>query len=527
MAHLYLRRLQASDATECGLDFGTAELNATCCDGLLDVPAPPISATFIIIAVVLVILSGLFSGLNLGLMSFTDDDLGIIIDGSSDEREKRYARRIRPLRKRGNLLLCTLLLGNTLVNALIAILLADVASGTLGAIVTTGLIVIFGEITPQSVCSRHALVVGYYSLPLVFLFVIVCFPVAFPISIVLDKLLGREISGVFSRQMLVSLINLNVNDPEHAKETDLTANDARLLRGALTYKDRKVGDVMTPLANVFSVSEDASLDRAAFLAILRHGHTRIPVHRVGAKSEITALLFAKDLLGIGFERKIPLRDVLASFDAERRVQAVPSSMALNEALELVKRSRVHMVLVHDMEGKTVGIATLEDFIEEILGEEIVDETDVYVNVAEASSNSVESTPGTTPDGRAHGRTLSGDGSGPRAAKTGSGGIPHHPTPSPHSGRPGSRPGSRSGPHSGRPGLANQNSRRYDTTELLRSLGSIDYDTARRSMADDVADGTVVPPEAARERAGSGTSSAGASALPSVREVSATRTSSDG
>ena len=115
---------------------------------------------------------------------------------------------------------------------------------------------------------------------------------------------------------------------------------------------------------------------------------------------------------------------------------------------------------------------------------------MYVNVAEASSNSVESTPGTTPDGRAHGRTLSGDGSGPRAAKTGAGGIPHHPTPRPHSGRPGSRPGSRSGPHSGRPGLANQNSRRYDTTELLRSLGSIDYDTARRSMADDVADGTV-------------------------------------
>ena len=130
-------------------------------------------------------------------------------------------------------------------------------------VVSTVLIVIFGEITPQSVCSRHALVVGYYSLPLVFLFVIVCFPVAFPISIVLDKLLGREISGVFSRQMLVSLINLNVNDPEHAKETDLTANDARLLRGALTYKDRNVGDVMTPLANVFSVSEDASLDRAA------------------------------------------------------------------------------------------------------------------------------------------------------------------------------------------------------------------------------------------------------------------------
>ena len=228
-------------------------------------------------------------------------------------------------------------------------------------------------------CSRDALVVGYYSLPLVFLFVIVCFPVAFPISIVLDKLLGREISGVFSRQMLVSLINLNVNDPEHAKETDLTANDARLLRGALVQRPQGGRRDDAARQRLLRLRGRAA-DRAAFLAIPPRPHTD-PRPSRRSKSEVTALLFAKDLLGIGFERKIPLRDVLASFDAERRVQAVPSSMALNEALELVKRSRVHMVLVHDMEGKTVGIATLEDFIEEILGEEIVDETDVYVNVA--------------------------------------------------------------------------------------------------------------------------------------------------
>merc|ERR1719356_913372 len=90
------------------------------------------------IAGVLVMLSGLFSGLNLGLMSFTPSDLEITIKGSPDENARKYAKRILPLRKNGNLLLCTLLLGNTLVNALIAILLADMTSGLIGGMITTG-----------------------------------------------------------------------------------------------------------------------------------------------------------------------------------------------------------------------------------------------------------------------------------------------------------------------------------------------------------------------------------------------------
>ena len=65
------------------------------------------------------------------------------------------------------LLLCSLLLGNTAVNALVAILLADVASGVVGLIATTGLLVIFGEIVPQSLCSRYALSIGAKSIPLV------------------------------------------------------------------------------------------------------------------------------------------------------------------------------------------------------------------------------------------------------------------------------------------------------------------------------------------------------------------------
>ncbi|CAH0366336.1 unnamed protein product [Pelagomonas calceolata] len=77
---------------------------------------------FFLIAAGLIVMSGFFSGLNLGLMSLAPDELKVVMEGSADEQAKRDAAKIYPLRKRGNLLLCTLLLGNTLVNALIAVL---------------------------------------------------------------------------------------------------------------------------------------------------------------------------------------------------------------------------------------------------------------------------------------------------------------------------------------------------------------------------------------------------------------------
>ena len=78
-------------------------------------PGPPAAYAWITL-LILNMLSGTFSGLNLGLMSLTVEDLEIIIRGSTDPKEVRYAKRILPLRKRGNLLLCTLLIGNTFVN---------------------------------------------------------------------------------------------------------------------------------------------------------------------------------------------------------------------------------------------------------------------------------------------------------------------------------------------------------------------------------------------------------------------------
>ena len=129
----------------------------------------------------LLCLSGLFSGLTLGLMSLDVQQLELAIAGD-DENRRRQALHILPLRKRGNLLLCTLLLGNTFVNSGIAILTASFTGGVIGGLLSTAFILIFGEIIPQSFCSRYGLAAGAKTVDIVRVMIVVLFPVAWPLS---------------------------------------------------------------------------------------------------------------------------------------------------------------------------------------------------------------------------------------------------------------------------------------------------------------------------------------------------------
>ena len=78
----------------------------------------------------------------------------------------------------------------------------SLTSGIMGLIVSTAVIVIFGEIIPQAICSRHALVVGAHTTWFVYLFMIVCLPISYPIAAILDKVLGEEVGNTISRTML-------------------------------------------------------------------------------------------------------------------------------------------------------------------------------------------------------------------------------------------------------------------------------------------------------------------------------------
>ena len=126
--------------------------NLPLCVDPVAAPPQPIGPLKILAIIVLASLSGTFSGLNLGLLGLDVKNLELLTKGPfnsvEEETEAKYAEAILPLRRRGNLLLCTILLGNVTVNSALAILLGDLTSGLMGLLLSTAIITIFGEITP-------------------------------------------------------------------------------------------------------------------------------------------------------------------------------------------------------------------------------------------------------------------------------------------------------------------------------------------------------------------------------------------
>lgn len=256
----------------------------------------------LILVCVLLCLSGLFSGLNLGLMALDKTELKII-ERCGSKNEKKYAKTISPVRKRGNFLLCTLLLGNVLVNNLLTILLDDLSNGLIAVVAATMGIVIFGEIIPQAVCSRHGLAVGAKTIWVTRLFMVLTFPLSFPISLILDKALGEEIGHVYGREKLQELINVTKDFNE------LKNDEVNIIAGALELTKKTVVDVMTKIEDVFMIDINSKLDFDTVAEIQRRGYTRIPVYE-NDKSNITHLLNIKDLTLIDPDDKTQLRTVL-------------------------------------------------------------------------------------------------------------------------------------------------------------------------------------------------------------------------
>ncbi|KAF7253225.1 Metal transporter CNNM2 [Varanus komodoensis] len=250
----------------------------------------------------LLCLSGMFSGLNLGLMALDPMELRIV-QNCGTEKEKNYAKRIEPVRRQGNYLLCSLLLGNVLVNTTLTILLDDIAgSGLVAVVVSTIGIVIFGEIVPQAICSRHGLAVGANTIFLTKFFMMMTFPASYPVSKLLDCVLGQEIGTVYNREKLLEM--LRVTDPYN----DLVKEELNIIQGALELRTKTVEDVMTPLRDCFMITAEAVLDFNTMSEIMESGYTRIPVFE-GDRSNIVDLLFVKDLAFVDPDDCTPLKTI--------------------------------------------------------------------------------------------------------------------------------------------------------------------------------------------------------------------------
>lgn len=161
----------------------------------------------IVVIVVCLSFSSLFSGLNLGLLSLNQTDLKII-SNTGTESERSYAKAIYPVRIHGNYLLCSILLGNVLVNSIFTILLDDLSSGMVAICVSTLAIVICGEICPQAVCSRHGLAIGAKTIYVTKSVMILTAPLSWPLSRLLDYILGEEIVNIYTRERLKELVKV-------------------------------------------------------------------------------------------------------------------------------------------------------------------------------------------------------------------------------------------------------------------------------------------------------------------------------
>jgi len=206
-------------------------------------------------------------------MGLDKTGLEIVMEGD-DIRYKEMAKRIYPLRKQGNLLLCTLLLGNVCVNSLLSILTADKFGGTIGLLSSTFLIVIFGEIVPQASCQRYSLEVGSTMVPVVRVIMYLLLPVSYPLAKGLDYALGEELATTYSSSEMIKLLQI------HVQEEMIDPDTATAMQGALKFKDMTVKEVMTPLPNTFMLSVDEKLNFETIAKIFKTGYSRIPVYHV-------------------------------------------------------------------------------------------------------------------------------------------------------------------------------------------------------------------------------------------------------
>ncbi|KAN0064658.1 cell agglutination protein Mam3 [Thecaphora frezii] len=322
----------------------------------------------------LVILGGIFAGLTLGLMGLDMVNLQVLSTSGSENERKHAAKVMKLLEKGRHWVLVVLLLGNVIVNETLPIFLSDFGGGVAAVLSSTLLIVIFGEIVPQSICARYGLAIGAFCAPMVHATMIILAPIAWPTAKLLDWCLGEEHGTTYRKAELKTFVSLH----QQVGTENLNEDEVTIIRAVLDLNDKTVKDVMTPIDDVYIMSSDTVLDEEGVAKLVRSGYSRVPVHEPGRPDAIIGMLLVKNLIQYDPEDAHPV----SNFHLTPLPEASPD-LTLLDCLNYFQQGRSHMILVSRHPGESrgaMGVVTLEDVIEEMIGEEIVDETDVFVDV---------------------------------------------------------------------------------------------------------------------------------------------------
>ncbi|KAI0312944.1 hypothetical protein OF83DRAFT_1176152 [Amylostereum chailletii] len=294
---------------------------------------------------VLVLLSGLFAGLTLGYMSLDETQLQVLsISGTPEQR--KYAEKIKPIRKNGHLLLVTLLLANMITNETLPVIADPVLGGGFEAVVvSTALIVIFSEVIPQSVCTRHGLYVGAKMAPFMHVLLWTLGLVAWPVAKLLEFALGPHHGIIYRRAELKELIALHSSVGEFGG--DLRTDTVNIIGATLDLQEKMARQAMTKIEDVFMLSIDAKLDYETLRKICLTGHSRIPVYEEVELPNVSEPV--KKILGILLVKQCVLLDPKDAVPVRKiplnKVPAVAQNEPLLGILDRFQEGRSHMAIV--------------------------------------------------------------------------------------------------------------------------------------------------------------------------------------
>ncbi|ORE12911.1 DUF21-domain-containing protein [Rhizopus microsporus] len=316
----------------------------------------------------LVLAGGFFAGLTLGLMGLDETHLQVMVETGS-ESEKKHALQVLKLLDKGKYwVLVTLLLSNVIVNETLPIVLDSLigGGGIWAILISTALIVIFGEVIPQSICVRYGLAIGAKCSKIVLVIMYLLYPIAYPTSLVLNHFLGTTRGTTYKKAGLKCLVSMHQSDDTEG----LTSDEVHIISSVLDLKEKRVCDVMTPLKDVVTLSLDTVLDKTIVHQILKQGYSRIPVTAANDKEHYVGMLLVKRLISYDCSDEL----TVSKFPLSQLPETNPNTSCL-DILNFFQEGKSNTAA-----GKQpLGVITLEDVIESLIGEEIVDETDIFVD----------------------------------------------------------------------------------------------------------------------------------------------------
>ena len=324
------------------------------------------SITLLVALVILIAFSAFFSASETAFSSLNQIRLK-----SRAEEGDTSAARVLAMAEKYDKLLSSILIGNNIVNIAAASIgtvlftkwLGEERGATASTIVLTIVVLIFGEVTPKTLAKEMPETIATAVSPVLNLLMTLFTPLTWLFS-QWKKLLGRFVhtseSDAITEGELITMVSEAENDGE------LTDRESQLIRSAIEFDDVEVEEILTPRVDVVAVEDDISLEELA-QTFAESGYSRLPVYH-DTVDNIIGVVHEKDFYIARLKKSVTMEDLIAP------TLYTTGSTQISQLLRTLREQHHHMAVVVDEYGGTEGIITLEDILEELVGE-IWDEHD--------------------------------------------------------------------------------------------------------------------------------------------------------